>query len=115
MYANDDFYFNNVNISRGGVKVKDVKSESQLGHTLSFYRIIDIQSRIKGIKVRTNIILSQFRWLNWQAMVKIFSVNALLCMDVPCGILTIQILSYYVRHGRYVAEKYWELCPIPGR
>ena len=73
IYANDDFYFNNVNILIGGVRVKNVKSESHLGHIFrSSYNIIDIQSIIKDIKVRTNVILSQFRCLNWQAKVKLF-------------------------------------------
>ena len=69
-----DFYFNNVKIFICGTKVTNVKSEKHLGHIFnSTCNLIDIQPVIRDIKVRTNVILNQFRCLSWQARVTLFT------------------------------------------
>ena len=68
-----DFYFNNVNIFICGTKVRNVKSEKHLGHVFNYSdNLIDIQTIIKDLKIRTNVILNQFRCLSWQARVTLF-------------------------------------------
>ena len=68
-----EFYFNNVNIFICGTKVMNLKSENHLGHIFnSTNNLIDIQQVIRDIKVRTTVILNQFRCLSWQARVTLF-------------------------------------------
>ena len=60
-----EFYYNNVNIFISGTKVKNVKSEKYLGHIFySNNNLIDIEDVIRDVKVRTNVIVSQFRRLS---------------------------------------------------
>ena len=72
---NVDFYQENCRISLCGRIVKNVKSEKHLGHLFtsnSNTHLIDIDSIIRDIKVRTNIIVTNFRHVSWQSKVKIF-------------------------------------------
>ena len=72
---NVDFYQENCRISLCGRIVKNVKSEKHLGHLFtsnSNTHLIDIDSIIRDIKVRTNIIVTNFRHISWQSKVKIF-------------------------------------------
>ena len=56
-----------------GKTIKNVKSEKHLGHVFeNSYNIINIDSIIKDLKVRTNVILNNFRPISWEAKVKLF-------------------------------------------
>ena len=73
IFADSDFYFNNVSIKLCGKTIKNVKSEKHLGHVFeATANIINIDSIIKDLKVRTNVIINQFRSISWQAKVKLF-------------------------------------------
>ena len=73
IYADSDFYDNNVNIIIAGCKIKNVKMEKHLGHTFqNSQNIINFDAIIKDIKVRSNIIVNQFRPISWQAKSTLF-------------------------------------------
>ena len=73
IFSESDFYHNNVNIIISGCKIKNVKQEKHLGHTFQNSRnIIDFDAVIKDIKVRSNIIVNQFRPVSWQAKATLF-------------------------------------------
>ena len=93
IYADSDFYDNNVNIIIAGCKIKNVKMEKHLGHTFqNSQNIINFDAIIKDIKVRSNIIVNQFRPISWQAKSTLFMV-------VTYGILMIIELKNYVLLG----------------
>ena len=73
IFSDSDFYHNNVNIIISGCKIKNVKQEKHLGHTFQNSRnIIDFDAVIKDIKVRSNIIVNQFRPISWQSKATLF-------------------------------------------
>ena len=62
-----------ISIYISGCKIKNVKSEKHLGHTFqNTENIIDFSSVTRDIKVRTNVIINQFRPVSWEAKVKLF-------------------------------------------
>ena len=77
IYAKTDteFYYNNCKLFLCGKLIKNVKSEKHLGHTFtttSHSHILNIESVIKDLKVRTNTIINQFKSISWQAKIKLF-------------------------------------------
>ena len=73
IFSDSDFYHNNVNIVISGCKIKNVKQEKHLGHTFQNSRnIINFDAVIKDIKVRSNIIVNQFRPISWQSKATLF-------------------------------------------
>ena len=73
IFADSDFYFDNIKIKLCGQSVKNVKSEKHLGHFFQAKQnIINIDSVIKDLKVRTNVIVNQFGNISWKAKVKLF-------------------------------------------
>ena len=73
IFADSDFYFNNINIKLCGQTIRNVKCEKHLGHVFeATHNIINIDSVIKDVKVRTNVILNNFRQISWQAKTKLF-------------------------------------------
>ena len=73
IFSDSDFYHNNVNIIIAGCKIKNVKTEKHLGHTFqNSQNIINFDAIIKDIKVRSNIIVNQFRPISWQAKSTLF-------------------------------------------
>ena len=72
---NLDFYYNNCKISVCGKVVQNVKSEKHLGHVFTSTNhsyLINIDSVIRDIKIRTNTIVANFRPICWQSKVKLF-------------------------------------------
>ena len=72
---NANFYYENCKISLCGRIVKNVKTEKHLGHLFSsnnHSHLINIDSIIRDIKIRTNTIITNFRSLCWQSKVKLF-------------------------------------------
>ena len=72
---NAEFYYNNCMISLCGKIIKNVKTEKHLGHTFTCdnnLHLINIDSIIRDLKVRTNTIINQFKSISWQAKVKVF-------------------------------------------
>ena len=62
-----------ISIYISGCKIKNVKSEKHLGHTFqNSENVIDFSSVTRDIKVRTNVIINQFRPVSWEAKVKLF-------------------------------------------
>ena len=73
IFSDSDFYHNNVNIIISGCRIKNVKKEKHLGHTFqNSHNIIDFDNVIKDIKVRSNVIVNQFRPVSWQSKVTLF-------------------------------------------
>ena len=53
--------------------MKNAKNEKHLGHTFqNSENVIDFSSVTRDIKVRTNVIINQFRPVSWEAKVKLF-------------------------------------------
>ena len=72
---NADFYANNCNINLCGKTIKHVKKEKHLGHIFeanSHSHLINIESVIRDLKVRTNTIVNNFKPICWQSKVKLF-------------------------------------------
>ena len=64
---------NDINIKIGGHKIEVVQSEKHLGHTIQTgHNIVNIDNIIRDIKIRTNVIINKFRYIAWQAKVKLF-------------------------------------------
>ena len=73
IFSDSDHYHNNVNITISGCRIKNVKKEKHLGHTFqNSHNIIDFDNVIKDIKVRSNIIVNQFRPISWQSKATLF-------------------------------------------
>ena len=73
IFSDPNFCVNDINISVSGSKIKNVKNEKHLGHIFqNAENMIDFSSVIRDIKVRTNVIINQFKPISWQAKVKIF-------------------------------------------
>ena len=73
IFSDSDFYFKNVCIRLCGRILKHVKPETHLGHTFeNSYDIINIESIIRDIKVRTNTIVNTFKPLSWESKVLLF-------------------------------------------
>ena len=72
---NADFYSDNCNIMLCGKTIKNVKTEKHLGHVFTstnHSHLINIDSVIRDLKVRTNTIINQFKPISWQSKVKLF-------------------------------------------
>ena len=77
IFSDSEFFFNNVDISLCGSKIKNVRHEKHLGHKFcSSYdytlNIIDLDDIIRDMKVRTNVIINEFRPISWQSKVTLF-------------------------------------------
>ena len=77
IFSDSDFFFNNVSISLCGRIIKNVRHEKHLGHQLcSSYdhtlNIINFDDIIRDMKVRTNVIINEFRPVSWQSKVTLF-------------------------------------------
>ena len=77
IFSDSEFFFNNVNISLCGSRIKNVKHEKHLGHMFcSSYdhtlNMINLDDIIRDIKVRTNVIINEFRPISWQSKVTLF-------------------------------------------
>ena len=73
IFSVTDFYFNNVKVKLCGKIIKNVKSESHLGHTFeNSYDIINIESIIRDLRIRTNTIINTFRPISWESKVLLF-------------------------------------------
>ena len=72
---NADFFYEHCKISLCGRVVKNVKTEKHLGHSFTsnnHSHLINIDSIIRDIKIRTNTIIDNFRYICWQSKVKLF-------------------------------------------
>ena len=77
IFADSEFYSNNVNITLCGHTIKNVKSEIHLGHHFcssydQTYNMINFDTIIRDIKIRTNAIVNEFRPASWQSKVTLF-------------------------------------------
>ena len=73
IFSDSDHYHNNVNITISGCRIKNVKKEKHLGHTFqNSHNIIDFDNVIRDIKVRSNVIVNQFRPISWQSKATLF-------------------------------------------
>ena len=73
IFSDSDYYFNNVCIRLCGRVIKNVRSETHLGHTFeNSYDLINIDSIIRDIKVRTNTVINTFRPLSWESKVMLY-------------------------------------------
>ena len=74
IFSDNDFYFKNVKIRLCGHIIKNVKSEKHLGHSFeNSYDIINIDSVIRDIKIRSNTIINTFRPMSWESKVLLFT------------------------------------------
>ena len=72
-FSESDFYYENVNISIAGCRIKNVKSEKHLGHVFkNCTNIIDFSEVVNDIKVRSNVIANQFKPIAWQGKATLF-------------------------------------------
>ena len=75
----------NLNLKLDDKIIKEVNSVKHLGHTIKNSRnICDVSDIITDIKVRTNVILSQFKHLSLKSKIQIFNSN---CMSYYGGCL----------------------------
>ena len=73
IFSDPNFNTNDISISISGSKIKNVKKEKHLGHVFqNAENIIDFSSVTRDIKIRTNIIINQFKPVSWQGKVKLF-------------------------------------------
>ena len=73
VFSDLNFSERDISISISGCEIKNVKKEKHLGHTFqNAENMIDFSSVTRDIKVRTNVIINQFRPVSWQAKVKLF-------------------------------------------
>ena len=73
IFSSSAFNIQNVNITICGNKIANVKSEKHLGNVFqNSNTIINIDSIIKDIHTRTNVIINNFRPISWQAKVALF-------------------------------------------
>ena len=62
-----------INITIGGHKMEVVDSEKHLGHSFQTKDyMINIENIIKDIRIRSNVIINNFRPISWQAKVTLF-------------------------------------------
>ena len=90
-----DQNFDNINITMCGQRIKNVHSETHLGHNFnsvsySNFNFISLDSVIRDLKVRTNTIINQFRPISWESKVKLYLSQCsglygspLWCLDDP--------------------------------
>ena len=72
---NTDFYVNNCHIMLCGKQIINVKTEKHLGHvftTGNHSHLVNIDSVNRDLKVRTNVIVNQFKPICWQAKIKLY-------------------------------------------
>ena len=72
---NADFYSDNCKIILCGKTIKNVKKEKHLGNVFTsnnHSHLINMDSVIRDLKVRTNTIINQFKPISWQSKVKLF-------------------------------------------
>ena len=73
IFSDSNFCVNDINIELSGCRLKIVKKEKHLGHVFqNSENMIDFSNVIHDIKVRTNVIVNQFRPVSWQGKVKLF-------------------------------------------
>ena len=73
IFADPNFDTKDVTISISGRIIKHVKTEKHLGHYFqNKENMIDFNNVIRDIKVRTNVIINQFRPISWQGKFKVF-------------------------------------------
>ena len=73
IYSVSEYFYENVCITLCGQNVKNVKSEKHLGHTFeNSYDIINMESIIRDIKNRSNIVVNNFKPISWEAKVLLF-------------------------------------------
>ena len=73
IFSSLDHNFQNINIFVCNHKIENVTSEKHLGHVFQTGNtLINIDSIIKDVYVRTNIIINKFRPISWQAKVELF-------------------------------------------
>ena len=66
IFSDPNFNTNDISISISGSKIKNVKKEKHLGHVFqNAENIIDFSSVTRDIKIRTNIIINQFKPVSW--------------------------------------------------
>ena len=73
IFSDTDYSNENICITLCGQNVKNVKTEKHLGHVFeNTYDIINLDSIIRDIKVRSNIIVNKFRPTSWESKVLLF-------------------------------------------
>ena len=73
IFSDPNFCIKDINISISGSKIKNVKNEKHLGHVFqNAENMIDFSNVTRDIKVRTNVIINQFKPVSWLAKVKLF-------------------------------------------
>ena len=74
IFADTDFFEENVKIMISGCPVKNVKTEKHLGHTFQNSKnIINFDAITKDIRVRSNVIVNDFRPISWHAKSTLFT------------------------------------------
>ena len=82
IFTDSDFRRNNANVMLCDRPVKIVKEEKHLGHLFSSdychtSNLINIDSVIRDMKVRTNAIITQFKPVSWKSKVELFNSQCL--------------------------------------
>ena len=73
IFSDPNFCIKNINITISGSKIKIVENEKHLGHIFqNLENKINFNNVIRDIKVRTNVIINQFKPISWIAKVKVF-------------------------------------------
>ena len=73
IFSDPNFCVKDINITISGSKIKIVQNEKHLGHILqNSENKTDFNNVIRDIKVRTNVIINQFKPISWIAKVKVF-------------------------------------------
>ena len=73
IFSSSEFDYQNVNVTVCNNKIENVKSEKHLGNIFqNSNTIINIDSIIKDLHIRSNVIVNRFRPISWQAKVALF-------------------------------------------
>ena len=77
IFSNHNFNINDINVKVCGKQVANVRKEKHLGHIFKSqynmsYNLIELDSVIKDLKVRTNVIVNRFKPISWRSKVTLF-------------------------------------------
>ena len=107
IFSNSDYYYENVSITLCGQNVKNVKTEKHLGHIFeNSHDIINIDSIIRDLKIRSNIIVNKFRPTSWESKVLLFKSQCSSLYGCPLWNLDSNRIDRLCTDWIFVVEKF---------
>ena len=112
IFSNEDLNTDDVKLTMNGREIAKVNGEKHLGHMLSNHgNIINIDSIIRDMKVRTNTIINQFHPVSRQSNIKLFNSQCLSLYGCPLWNLNDHKLEELYKTWRICCRRLLELDP----